>query len=854
MSNLARSVLPVLLLVCSAASLEAQPLCRGDVDGDGFVTSADIEPLLEVVFDVDGFDAASLEVADLNQDGDVSAADVVAVLLLEGLQCPGGGATRTRTPTRTPTRTSAVGLTPTPTPSRPPTTTPTVPCLSAPLSTGTTAGTLATTDCEVEFNRELRFTDAYTFIGAPGQGLRVAITGSGFTPYVRVVDPNGWFGVEEGRSPVEIRLTSGQPYTILVSSAPDSGSQVGTYQIDVSTRACTSQPLTTTIATFDGTECPDPSFPSFGGPSEFADVYTFTVAETLTLISITMRQSREDSLVDPMIAVYGPDGFEVFPSFQADDQASSGFGFDAAARFLALDTGTYTVVATSGGCDPEDEFGCGYRIQFSSTKCSATAVQSIPDTVRVSLEGTLWGDPVRTRCAAPLPLAGGDDDGIPEVGSPADLYTFQGSAGEVITVEMESEDEGQLYLLGPASAGMRLIGADGDDSGNLLAQIGVVLPFTGTYTIVAANKNYLFPPDPEDPEDEGEFIEYTLFLQKCPVRGALNVAGGTVRSDSFSAVDCIASGDVPVRSYAVSLTAGTYLDTTMRSAVFDSSLTLVSPDGSRVTNDDDPLTAGSRHSRLSRIVPITGTYFIEASAPPDETVSAGAFELRARTCATAPAAAGLVVGTLVEDDCALEDGRRFDVRTFDAPPDAGTNPSVASILPGDGVCVWPVLPVSGSQPELGCAPAPVDVPIATTGRYAWVVVGGTAPTRGPYSLDFTRCAAEEVGFGAALSGFLQATDCSDAAGRPTEWFVLRDSAALTRFGRGASGAMSTTFASRFSIAGADGAQQFASQFAVDVEAFYMFADQLLTVLKLQGETAGDLGGYDLEIDVPDRRQ
>lgn len=843
-----------LLLLLAATPLAAQPLCRGDVDGDGFVTTADIMPMLEILFDIESFTSTSIAIADLNLDDDVSAADIVGAILLDGLPCPGGGnPTPTRSRTPTPTRTQPAGSTPTPT--RAASTTPTTTCLGMPLATGTTNGALAAGDCVIEYNRDPRLTDEYTFTGVPGQALRIAITANGFTPYVRVIDPNGWFDAAAGGFPAEIRLTSDRPYTILVTSRPGTPSETGSYSMTVSTRACATETLTTRVASFDGTECPDPAAPSLGGLPELADVYTFNVAQPLTLISITMRQAIEDSLVDPMITVYAPGGYEAFPAFQADDLASGGFGFDAAARFLAHETGTYTVVATSGGCDPEDESRCDYRIQFSSTACTSTVISDIPAQGRKSVSGVLWGNTPQTRCGAPLPIPGSDDDGIPEVGSPADTYRFEGNAGDVITLELESEDEAQLYLYGPANVGLPLLGTDGDSSGNLLAQIGVVLPYTGTYTVVAANKNFLIPPDPEDPEDEGEFAAYTLFAQKCPVQGGLNVATGAARADSFTALDCIGSGDVPVRSYAVPLTAGTYVDATMTAAAFDSMLSLIGPDGTRFTNDDDPLTAGTRHARLGRIVPLTGTYYVEATTPIGETNAGGAaFSLRARTCATTTAAPALVAGSLADSDCALEDGRRFDVVTYDAPADAAINPSVAGIVPGDGTCVLAVLPSGPTAFPLACAETPLEVPVARTGRHAWLVVGASPPARGPYSLDFARCDAELMTYGAALSGLLQATDCVDAAGRAGEWFVLREQADRVRFARGASGAVTAGFASRFSVAGADAAAVLPSRFAIDVESFYSVGGDLLTVLRLQGESIGSQGAFDLEIDVPDRRE
>ncbi len=838
----------------------AQAVCPGDVDGDGVRTVADVEPLLQVLFDPEGFDAFTFDTADVNVDRELSAADVVLTVALDGVPCPSNPDTRTptRTPTRTATRTIPGAFTPTPTrtPTRGPTTAPTAACVPQAVGIGSTSGSLAQGDCEIIVNGQLRLADEYRLTVAPDQEIGIAVTATGFSPVVRLVDGNGYFSSLTSEPPASFRAAGTLPYTILVTSKDGTPAETGSYTLTITSRPCETSPLRTQVGSFDGSECSDPGVPGVGDSIEYADVFTFEVTQPLTLISITMRQSLEASLIDPMLAVYGPGGFEVFPSFQADDQAIGGFGFDAAARFTALDTGTYTVVATGGGCEPDDEFGCGYRILFSSTSCAATAVEDIPSTVRQSFAGIHWGDPLRTRCGAPLPLAGDDEEGIPEIGSPADIYTFSGLAGDVITIEMEAEDEPQLYLLGPASVGNPLIAADGDSSGDLLAQIGVTLPRAGTYTVVAANKNFLFPPDPEDPEDEGEFAEYTLFLQQCPVRGAVSTVPGTQRNDSFSTIDCVGPGGVPVRSYALSLAAGTYVDLTMAAPAFDAQLTLVAPDGDRRRNDDDPLIQGATDARLGLVAPTTGTYFLEASMPLDADFEPGAlgFTVAARSCLTRAVAPGLIDGELTGEDCALSDGRRYDVLTFDAPVDAAQSPVIAGLGPGPTVCAWSV-PVYGAPSlPLACGPEALEIPLAATGRYAWIVVGREPTTRGAYRLDYVRCPAALVELGDAVSGNLNGGDCVDATGDVAEWFALRERADLIRFDRGASLEFRTSFDARFSVAGADGTSPVNRRFVVDTESFFDLGDDLLVVPKLRGQSVQSQGSFDLEVDFPDRRQ
>ncbi len=68
------------------------PACRGDIDGDGRVTTADLSALVSSLFDGEG--AAGR--ADLNNDGRVSAADVTAIVQLPRLACSTEGFTPNR--------------------------------------------------------------------------------------------------------------------------------------------------------------------------------------------------------------------------------------------------------------------------------------------------------------------------------------------------------------------------------------------------------------------------------------------------------------------------------------------------------------------------------------------------------------------------------------------------------------------------------------------------------------------------------------------------------------------------------------------------------------------------------------
>ncbi|HYD50648.1 MAG TPA: hypothetical protein VEB21_19990, partial [Terriglobales bacterium] len=470
-----RTYLPLVtaaFLLIEVASVAAQSNCLGDVDGDLAITANDARAAADVLFDSETVDEELALRSDANDDGRITVADLTAILSMAGSTCPGFGtptATRTATGSAVPTRTR------TPTATTPPTATPTMVCVSGgSLPIGVSQGSLSGSDCTRSFRNEPRFADEVTVQATPGQAVRIQVTATApsgpFVPYLRVLDANGYFGFVEGRSPIEFVATTNLPYRVIISSDPTTEQELGPYQATVSTRNCSSANLQGgQQGSFDGNECPAVFSPTRGiaagsgtrVAAEPADVYTFNVTQPMTLVTITMSQVNEDSFLDPLLTILGPDGHEIFPSFQGDDAADSGFGFDAQARFLALQPGSYTVIATGAGCEAvDDEAGCRYTLIFRTATCAATALTNIPTMGRLSVDGVLHGDQAQTRCAGPPPLPGRTEFGEPEIGSPADIYTFQANVGDAVTIEVAPDgntgDEPIVYLFGPAAAGFPL--------------------------------------------------------------------------------------------------------------------------------------------------------------------------------------------------------------------------------------------------------------------------------------------------------------------------------------------------------------------------------------------------------------
>src|SRR6185295_3293556 len=110
MRGVSKQLLLGLLLAAVAMSWQrpaaGAPMCRGDVNDDGVVESADVTMLPGVLFNVDAADPQTAMRADANGDGVVSAEDLVVVLRLMGQACPGvvtpPSPSLTATPTLTP--------------------------------------------------------------------------------------------------------------------------------------------------------------------------------------------------------------------------------------------------------------------------------------------------------------------------------------------------------------------------------------------------------------------------------------------------------------------------------------------------------------------------------------------------------------------------------------------------------------------------------------------------------------------------------------------------------------------------------------------------------------------------------
>ena len=496
-----------------------------------------------------------------------------------------------------------------------------------------------------------------------------------------------------------------------------------------------------------------------------------------------------------------------------------------------------------------------YRLSVSTPvtapACAPKPLGTIPSTSPLTRTGQLFGDYAKG-CGAPLPIPGISDD-VPDISAAADIYTFTAVEGDVISISMDSDYEPHVFLYGPASAGNpRVAQSDYTQPGTAgAAELVATLALAGTYTIVAANNNALFPPDPRDPTDPGDIVDYSLSIRKCPRTGG--ISPGTPLTRQFSSLDCTGFGGIPYRSYVFAGTAGDFVSVSMTSSDVDAAVRLLGPDGSQVYNDDDLFVLGSTDARVNRILPASGLYIVEVSTSlndgaVDLTPPLPSFKIQVQKCATTPVAAQQpMTGTFQAADCELTPGRKYDVYTFAGP--AATQPQAVSLLASNNACVVGLYAEGLQTPNEGCSSGVVEMPVVTSGTYGFVVAANDETVRGVYAAEVRRCPLTTVGFGESGSGSLSSGGCAVAGGGVAGWHLLRGAADLVNFNGGFFGVVTPGF--HGTVTDSAGSFTFGEAFGDDSSAMLPLGRDLAALIRVEGPTSGS---YTLSIDPASLRQ
>ncbi|HZG51455.1 MAG TPA: pre-peptidase C-terminal domain-containing protein [Pyrinomonadaceae bacterium] len=294
-------------------------------------------------------------------------------------------------------------------------------------------------------------------------------------------------------------------------------------------------------------------------------------------------------------------------------------------------------------------------------------------------------------CAQTLPISPGQVNGTLTANdcklsdqTAFDEYTFSGTAGQQISITLNSNDfDTYLYLIRPGETTLSASTIQDDDGGiggrgafgnpntnsRIPAGSGVItLPTTGQYSILA------------NAFDAGAagLGAYSLTFTVGANCSSTPIAFNETKSGSLTTGDCvnpIENDNTLTDLYTFSGTAGQQISITMTAAAgssVDPYIYLVLPNGEVLADDNNG--GGGTTARLPQFngtfgrLPMTGTYTIVANTV--SSTQSGNYtitlNLAAAPCPSTPIAIGATAtGTLATDDCRLlEDSSFIDAYTF----------------------------------------------------------------------------------------------------------------------------------------------------------------------------------------------
>ncbi len=453
-----------------------------------------------------------------------------------------------------------------------------------------TAGDLSPSDDVMDG----RYADRYTFEADAGDRVRISLRSNDIDAYVAVSGPNG-FSVSNDDSPgrgtnsmIVVSVQNAGTYEVTATSY--AAGEVGAYtlvvdqwtpntQIGGQATAPTSEPGIRSGATNGSLDSGDNTLSS--GELFDAFVYEGSAGERL---SITLRTDE----FDPYLMVRGPGVTE------DNDDAVEG-DLNSALGITLPSDGAYRIIATTYAPGEQG----AYTLNVESGGRSATAV----------VDGQL-------RNGQPVEGAFSSADAARQGGQYFESWSFQGSAGDSVTVELSSSNVDTFLTL--RSPGGSEESNDDISRRDTNSRINMILPTDGTYEVLAST--YL----------SGAEGEYTLSLRQSD--------HGPLAQDSLVGQDAATEGELMFGSQIegrlnrrdTQLASGEYYDTIMfngragqgvtlrmESSHIDTYVMLRGPGGLSIDNDDGP---DGTNSHLEATLPQDGEYSILATSySPGET-------------------------------------------------------------------------------------------------------------------------------------------------------------------------------------------------------------------------------------------
>lgn len=391
---------------------------------------------------------------------------------------------------------------------------------------------------------------------------------------------------------------------------------------------------------------------------EYYDFYTFQGRAGQTVVI-----DAASSAFDTYLMLRGPGGVS-----EDNDDAPSGGSTNAQIAITLPESGTYRLQVTSYAPGESGRYSLSLRQGSSGSVPVSSSALRIGGSVSGRLES---GDSTLTS------------------GEYVDVLTFEGRAGQQVTIDMTSRQfDAYVMLRGPS--GFAEENDDRPGGGTTDAQVSVRLPASGTYRIQATS----YQP--------GETGDYRITLSEGQAAFAGSEGGGAVRlgesnSGRLSTGDTqIATGEY-VDGWTLTGRPGTRYAVRLNSTAFDPYLMVRGANLSE-DNDDEPGGRGSRNSMLEFVMPADGEAMIIATSyQPGET---GAYAL------TVTETGGGSSGGALQSGGTLQIGQSLNGRLSDGDQ---------TLRSGEYMQVFTLRGRAGDQIELRLASSQFDPYVFITG-------------------------------------------------------------------------------------------------------------------------------------------
>jgi len=437
------------------------------------------------------------------------------------------------------------------------------------------------------------FFDVYTMTGRAGQHVVFELQSTDFDTYLFVRGPtdfsedNDDFEGSTQRSRLDVTLPADGEYRVTATSYR--AGETGAYVLTIATGGAAGAAA---VSAPGSSQAPDGSRVERGSLAEgdqtlsggeFIDVYTVEGRRGQEIV--LDLQSRE---FDPYLILRGPGEFsEDNDDFEGSTSRSvirATFPADGVYRvgvtsYAAAERGAYEVQITTGT-------GAGGQVAQSGNLHERGSLSATDDTLRS--------------------------------GEYADEYTFTGSVGQPVTVDIQASGFDPYLIL--VSPGNEQEENDDWEGSTAHSRVEVTLREAGTYRVLVTSYA------------RGETGNYDLavdFGGAVATSGQRDVqriaAGETARGALEDGDEQMESGEFR-DVYVFEGQAGQQATIDMRSTVFDTYLGLTMPNGETIQNDD--FEGSTQHSQVTLALPESGRYRVTATSY--ATGQTGAYEVSVR--------------------------------------------------------------------------------------------------------------------------------------------------------------------------------------------------------------------------------